>query len=251
MNSKISGVIVCYNEEENIEKCLKSLAWTDEIIVVDSFSTDSTVDICRKYTDKVYQREWPGHKEQKKYVITLAKNDWIFAIDSDEVVTDALRDEMLMRLSTDKDEYDGYCVKRHTFYLGRWIDHGGWYPDYKLRLFKKDKVYLGGENPHDKYFVDGRSAKLNGEIIHYTYKDISHQLRTIDRFSGIASDEMLKKNTSFVLLKMLVKPPVKFLETYVYKLGILDGLPGFIISVLTSYYTFLKFAKLWEKKTDH
>ena len=112
----------------------------------------------------------------------------------------------------------------------------------------KDKVYLGGENPHDKYFVYGTTAKLKGEINHFTYKNLSRQLSTIDRFSEIASNELLKKNISFALLKMLFKPPTKFLECYIYKLGFLDGLPGFIISTLSSYYIFIKYAKLWEKK---
>jgi glycosyltransferase involved in cell wall biosynthesis len=249
MDTKISGVIVCYNEEENIERCLKSITWADEIVVVDSFSTDNTLDICKKYTDKIHKRKWPGYIQQNEFAISLAQNEWVFAIDSDEAVTDELRDEIFARLSADEDKYAGYYVKRHTFYLGKWINHGGWYPDYKLRLFKKDKVYIGGENPHHKYFVDGTSAKLKGEIIHYTYKSISHQLKVIDIFSDVASDEMLKKNVSFALPKMLVKPPVKFLETYIYKLGILDGLPGFIISALTSYYSFIKFAKLWEKRS--
>ena len=136
MDTKISGVIVCYNEEENIERCLKSIAWADEIVVVDSFSTDNTLDICRKYTDTIHRRKWPGFIQQNEFAISLAQNEWVFAIDSDEAVTDELRDEIFDRLSADEDKYAGYYVKRHTFYLGKWINHGGWYPDYKLRLFK-------------------------------------------------------------------------------------------------------------------
>jgi glycosyltransferase involved in cell wall biosynthesis len=245
---KISAVVVCYNERDNIEQCLKSLSWTDEIVVVDSFSTDGTAELCKKYTDRVYQREWPGYIEQKTYAVSLVKNEWVFSLDSDEVVTDILRDEILTRLSADKNEMNGYYVKRHSFYLGRWINHGGWYPDYKLRLFKKDEVFHGGENPHDRYFVKGKTAKLKGEIEHYTYKDISDQLSTIDRFSEIASEGLYIRDSRFALIKMLFKPPASFLETYVYKLGFLDGLAGFIISVLTSYYVFVKYAKLWEKK---
>jgi glycosyltransferase involved in cell wall biosynthesis len=245
---KISAVVVCYNERDNIEKCLKSLSWADEIIVVDSYSTDGTAELCRKYTNRVYQKEWPGYIQQKKYAVSLTKNQWIFSLDSDEVVTEELRNEILTRLSADKGEINGYYVKRHSFYLGRWINHGGWYPDRKLRLFKKDEVFHGGEDPHDKYFVNGKRAKLKGEIEHYTYKDISDQLSTIDRFSEIASEGLYRKNSRFALIKMLFKPPAKFFETYVYKLGFLDGLAGFIISVLTTYYIFLKYAKLWEKR---
>ena len=245
---RISAVVVCYDERDNIEQCLKSLSWADEIVVVDSFSTDGTAELCKKYTNRVYQREWPGYIEQKAYAVSLAKNEWVFSLDSDEVVTDILRDEILTRLSADKDEMNGYYVKRHSFYLGRWINHGGWYPDYKLRLFKKDKVFHGGENPHDRYFVKGMTARLKGEIEHYTYRNISDQLSTIDRFSEIASEGLYRRDSRFALIKMLFKPPASFLETYVYKLGFLDGLAGFIISVLTSYYVFVKYAKLWEKR---
>ena len=222
--------------------------WADEIIVVDSFSTDRTVELCKKYTKRLYQREWPGFIQQKSYAVSLAQYEWVFSLDSDEVVTEKLRDEILIRLSSDKDKINGYYVKRHSFYLGRWINHGGWYPDYKLRLFKKSEVVCGGENPHDKYFVNGKTARLNGEIEHYTYRSISDQLSTIDKFSEISADGLFRKGSRFALVKMFFKPPVKFFETYVYKLGFLDGLAGFIISVLSSYYIFVKFAKLWEKR---
>jgi glycosyltransferase involved in cell wall biosynthesis len=244
---KISAAIVCYNEERNIERCLKSLGWADEIVIVDSFSTDGTVDICKKYTDRVYQREWPGINKQKEYSVSLAENEWVLVIDADEAVSKELGDEIMHRLSADRGGYDGYFMKRHTFYLGRWINHCGWYPDYKLRLFKKDKGYFAGADPHDECFVDGKTTRLKGDLLHFTYQNISHQLKTIDSFSDTASSEMLKKGISLVLPKMIFKPPVKFFETYIYKLGVLDGLPGFIISVLSSYYIFIKFAKLWEK----
>jgi glycosyltransferase involved in cell wall biosynthesis len=245
---KVSAIVVCYNEQENIERCLKSLLWADEIIVVDSFSTDRTVELCKKYTKRIYQREWPGFIQQKSYAVSLAQYEWVFSLDSDEVVTEKLRDEILTRLSADKDKINGYYVKRHSFYLGRWINHGGWFPDYKLRLFKKKAVICGGEDPHDKYFVTGKSAKLIGEIEHYTYKNISDQLSTIDRFSEISAEGLSRKGSRFVLVKMLFKPPVKFIETYVYKLGFIDGLAGFIIAILSSYYIFVKYAKLWEKR---
>ena len=245
---KISATVVCYNEEDNIERCLKSLLWADEIVVVDSFSTDRTIELCKKYTERIYQRKWPGFIQQKTYAVSLAQYEWVFSLDSDEVVTEKLRDEILTRLAADKNEINGYYVKRHSFYLGRWINHGGWYPDYKLRLFKKSKAVCGGENPHDKYFVNGKTARLNGEIEHYTYRNISDQLATIDRFSEISADGLYSKGSRFALGKMFFKPPVKFFETYVYKLGFLDGLAGFIIAVLSSYYIFVKFAKLWEKR---
>ncbi len=154
---KVSAVIICYNEEDNILRCLNSLVWTDEIVVVDSFSTDRTIVLCKKHTGEVYQKKWPGIVRQREHAISLAKNEWVLAIDADEAATRELRDEILSKLSEDKNENDGYYMKRHSFYLGRWINHGGWYPDYKLRLFRKDKVYVGGENPHEKCFVNGKT----------------------------------------------------------------------------------------------
>ena len=248
---KVSAVIVCCDEEENIERCLQSLAWANEIIVVDSFSQDRTLELCRKYTNRIFQREWSGMVQQRAYAVSLARNEWVFAIDADEVVTERLRDEVLTKLSEDKNEKSGYYIKRHTSYLGRWINHGGWYPDFKLRLFRKDKVYVGGENPHDKCFVHGKTAKLKGEMIHYPYKNISRQLRTIDSYSDIVSEKLFQEKVAFPLVKMFIKPFVKFLETYIYKLGFLDGLPGFVISALSSYHVFMKYAKLWEKKKNH
>ncbi|MBN1832560.1 MAG: glycosyltransferase family 2 protein [Deltaproteobacteria bacterium] len=245
---RVSAVLVCCDEEDNVERCLESLAWADEIIVVDSFSQDRTVELCRKYTNRIFQREWSGMVQQRAYAVSLARNKWVFAIDADEVVTETLRDEILKRLSEDKNKNSGYYIRRHSHYLGKWINHGGWYPDFKLRLFRKDKVHVGGENPHDKCFVHGKTARLKGEMIHYPYKDISRQLCTIDHYSDIVSERLFKKNSAFPLFKMYIKPPVKFLETYIYKLGFLDGLPGFLISVLSSYYVFMKYAKLWEKR---
>jgi len=244
----ISIAIVCFNEEDNIERCLKSVSWADEIVIVDSFSTDKTVDICKKYTDRVVQREWPGFRDQKLYAISLATHEWILSIDSDEEVSDELASEIQERLAKDLNAYDGYIMKRHTFFLGRWINHSGWYPDRKLRLFKKQCFTISDGNLHEKFIVKGKTFKLNGELYHYTYKNISHQLKTIDGFTNIQTDEMIKNNeTSFVVLKMLIKPPVNFFENYIYKLGILDGLAGLIICMLSAYSTFVKFAKLWEK----
>ncbi len=245
---KISSVIVCFNEEDNIERCLNSLLWTDEIVIVDSYSTDNTVSICRKYTKKVYQRKWPGINKQKEYAVSLASNEWILILDADEVVSDELKREIIDRLRYDNNKYSGYMVKRHTYYLGRWINHGGWYPDYKLRLFKKNEGYFVGEDPHDKIMVNGPVDKLKGEIYHYTYKNISHHIKTINNFSDVVSKNMKNKGESFLITKMILKPPVKFLETYIYKFGFLDGIPGLIISILSSYYVFLKYAKLWEMR---
>lgn len=249
----ISACIICFDEEDNIRRCLESLKWVKdsggEIIVVDSFSTDRTVEICRQYTEKVFQNKWPGFVNQKNYVLKLASHEWVLSLDADEIISDQARFEIIQEWkSSGYEKYDGYYFKRHTFYLGKWINHGGWYPDYKLRLFRRSKGKWGGSDPHDRVLINELALlkRFEGEIIHYTYKNISNQLKTIDRFSDAASNELLNQKNEFHLFCLLFRPPIKFLETYIWKAGFLDGLPGFIIAILTSYYIFIKYAKLWE-----
>jgi glycosyltransferase involved in cell wall biosynthesis len=249
----ISACIICFNEEDNIRRCLESLKWVKdsggEIIVVDSFSTDRTVEICRQYTDKIFQNKWPGFVNQSNYALKLASNEWVLSLDADEIISDRARFEIIQEWeSNGYEKYDGYYFKRHTFYLGKWINHGGWYPDYKLRLFRRSKGKWGGREPHSHVVINERALlkSFEGEIIHHTYKNISNQLTTIDRFSDAASKELLNQKKEFHLFYLLFRPPIKFLERYIWKAGFLDGLPGFIIAVLTSYYSFIKYAKLWE-----
>jgi glycosyltransferase involved in cell wall biosynthesis len=250
----ISACIVCFNEENNIRKCLESITWVKDcggqIVVVDSFSTDKTIDICREYTDDVFQNPWPGFVNQKNHALSLAKNDWVLSLDADERISESLRDAILAEWKSGRyKKVDGYLMKRHTFYLGRWINHGGWYPDYKIRLFRKSKGRWGGRDPHDHILMDEAAAvqKLNDDILHYTYEDISHQIKTIDRFSDASSEALLSEGKTFCLCNLLFRPPVKFIETYLLKLGFLDGLAGFIIAVSSSFYVFVKYAKMWEK----
>ncbi len=253
----ISACIICFNEEDNIRRCLESLKWVKdsggEIIVVDSYSTDRTVEICHKFTDKVYQNEWPGYVNQKNYALSLASNEWVLSLDADEMISTQARDEIIKEWKNNGYEvFDGYYFRRHTYYLGKWINHGGWYPDYKLRLFRKSKGRWGGNDPHDRVIMHKSALlkKFQGEILHFTYKNISHQLKTIDRFSDAALESLLGQKNIITFFNLLFRPPVKFLETYFWKAGFLDGLPGFIIAILSSYYVFIKYAKLWEFRKD-
>ncbi len=245
---KISVCIIAFNEENNIRSCLESVKWVDEIIVVDSLSQDKTVDICRNYTDRIYERPWPGHIEQKNFALGLANNEWILAIDADERLSPSLTEEIVRELKFSGNTIDGYYFPRHSYYLGRWINHGGWYPDYKLRLFKKKKGQWGGKNPHDRVMLKGTAGYLKEDLWHYVYRDISHQLKTVDNFSRITAGIMEKESGSFSLSQLVFRPPIKFIETYIIKKGWLDGMPGFIISIISSFYVFLKYAKLWETK---
>ncbi|MEK7309560.1 MAG: glycosyltransferase family 2 protein [Planctomycetota bacterium] len=252
---KISVCIICFNEEDNIRRCLESVKWVKdrggEIVIVDSFSTDKTLGIVREYTDKVFQNKWPGFVNQKNHALSLAQNEWVLSVDADEVISDQLRDEIISEWAKGGYENkDAYWMKRHTFYLGQWINHGGWYPDYKIRLARKSKSKWGGMDPHDRIIMEQGSStgKLNNDIVHYTYKNLAHQIKTIDRFSDASSEALMNAGQTFCLCNLLFRPPVKFIETYLFKLGFLDGLPGLIISVASAFYVFIKYAKMWEKK---
>ncbi|MBW1679690.1 MAG: glycosyltransferase family 2 protein [Deltaproteobacteria bacterium] len=243
---KLSVCVITYNEEGNIRDCLESVKWAHEIVVVDSFSEDKTADICKEYTDKVLQRKWPGYVEQKNFIIQQAKGDWILSLDADERVSPELQEDINAVLQGQMDNFDGFYFPRHSFYLGRWINHGGWYPDYKLRLYKQKKGKWAGQYLHEKVMVSGGVGYLSGELIHYVYKNIADQLKTVDNFSTISAQELHKAGKKFRLWLPLFRPWFRFLEMYVIKRGVLDGFPGFVIAVVSSYYVFLKYAKLWE-----
>src|SRR5438477_414102 len=167
----LSCTIICYDEEEGIRAALESVKWCDEIVVVDSFSTDRTVEICREYTDRIFQREWPGFVEQKAFALEQTRCAWVLNLDADERVSPELRRE-IEEVLRDPDA-DGYYVPRLVYYLGRWWRRGGWYPDYRLRLFRRDKVVWGGIDPHEKVILHGRSRRLRGPLLHYTYRDVA------------------------------------------------------------------------------
>jgi len=246
MRPQISACITAVNEESNIRRCLESVKWCDEIIVVDSYSTDRTVEICREYTERVYQHEWLGYVGQKNLIRSLARCPWILFIDADEEVSEELRDEILQELERSAGRYAGYQFPRRVFYLGKWIYHGEWYPDYKLRLFLKDKGRSEGQEPHDHVVVDGPIKTLKGHLNHYTYDDLADHLRTMNRFSTISAREKYQAGVRFRWIDLLGRPLWRFFKGYVIKRGFLDGVHGFLISAVTSFGVLMKYAKLWE-----
>lgn len=262
MNPKISACIVCFNEKANIRECLESVKWCDEIIVVDSGSTDGTVKICREYTERVIHHKWPGFVKQKNYALSLAcpepvsgsvaTNDWVISIDADEIVSAELQTEIKELWEKGEPEnYSGFYVPRKTFYLGKWIMHGGWYPDYKLRIFKKSQGKWDGIDPHDKVVLSaGETKKLKHPLIHKNYLNLSDQLRTINSFSSTNAKALLEAGKKFSLFSLIFRPPIKFIETYFFKFGFLDGLAGLIISINSAFYVFNKYAKMWEAKRE-
>lgn len=244
----ISAYIITLNEEKNIRRCLESLKEFDEIVVVDSFSKDKTVSICREYTDKIFQHEWPGHTAQYEYALARTTGDWVFWIDADEAVEPQLL-ESIRRVFQEgpPSNVNGYYISRLTRYLGRWIRHGAWYPDYKLRLFRKDAARYTGHDPHMKVVVTGKTDRLSGELLHYTIDNFSEHLRTLDRYSDIFAQNWLASGARFSITPMVVRPMGKFLEAYIYKRGFRDGLPGFIIAVTSAFGVFTRYVKFWEK----
>lgn len=251
MNPSVSACVICFNEKNNIRQCLESLMWCDEIVVVDSGSTDGTVEVCRKYTEKVYHNPWPGFVAQKNYARSLTKNDWVISLDADEYLSDELKQEIADIWKNGAPAFsNGFYIARKTFYLNRWIMHGGWYPDWQLRLWRKSYGKWTGIDPHDKVVLtEGQAIKLKHSIIHKNYHNLSDHLKTINNFSTTAAEALLKEGKKFCLYNLLFRPPVKFIENYFFKLGFLDGLPGFIIAVNSAFYVFNKYAKMWEKKS--
>lgn len=245
---KISAAIITLNEESNMADCLKSLSWVDEIIVVDSLSTDRTVEISEKFGARVISQKFLGHVKQKQLAVDSCSHDWVICLDADERVSDELSKNIhsLFESTSEENLLNGYSVSRCSFHLGRWIRHGGWYPDRNIRLFNRRQGKWGGVDPHDKIEVAGETGKLEGDLLHYVFKDLAHNVATNNFYSGISADIFYREGKKPSMAKLFLKPFGKFIETYVIKKGFLDGLPGFIISVGAAYSMFLKFAKLWE-----
>lgn len=246
MREKISACVTTFNEEHNIVRCLRSLTWCDEIVVVDSFSTDRTVELCREFTDRVYQHPWQGYIGQKNYIRKLAVHPWILFLDADEEVSPELREEMERELTSHRGEAVGYQFPRMVNYLGRWIRHGEWYPDIKLRLFQKDKGYSGGQEPHDQVYVNGPVKTLKGHLYHYTYDHLHDHLETMNRFSTISAREKFKTRSPARWSDILIRPPLRFFKAFVLRGGILDGRRGFLIACISAFGVCMKYAKLWE-----
>ncbi len=245
----VSVYVLTFNNSRTIDRCLKSLSWADELIVVDSFSTDDTYDICKRHTEKVYQRKWTGHRDQYQYAADLTTHPWIMFVDADEEVPLELAEEIRRTLDEGAEGIDGFLVYRRTYYLGRWIRYGGWYPDGEIRLCRREKGRWEG-GLHARIAVDGKIGYLKSEYLHYTYRDISDQIQTIDKYSRIAAQDMLEKGESFNLFKLLFHPPFRFVKEYFLKSGFRDGLPGLVIVVSTMFYVFIKYAKLWELRLE-
>ena len=250
----VTATIITFNEAANIEAALASLSWADEIIVVDSESTDNTTEIARTFTDKVIVRPWPGYVAQKNFAAEQASHDWIFSLDADERVTPELAAEVKAALDHDRRDVGesnrpraaGYRVPRVTFHLGRWMRSTDWYPDYQLRLYDRRRARWAGKYVHESVKVDGAVADLKSELQHYAYRDLAHHFQTMDRYTTLAARQMFEDGRRAGFVDLLVHPPAAFFRNYVLRGGFRDGVPGLIVSAMNARYVGLKFAKLWE-----
>jgi glycosyltransferase involved in cell wall biosynthesis len=241
----VTATVITFNEAANIQAALESLSWADEIIVVDSESTDDTVTIARRFTDKVIVRPWPGYVAQKNFAADQARHDWIFSLDADERVTQELAGEVTALVSAGP-KAAGYRVPRVTFHLGRWLRSTDWYPDYQLRLYDRRRARWAGRHVHESVKADGPVADLRGELQHFAYRDLAHHLETMDRYTTLAARQMFEDGRRAGFFDLLIHPPAAFFRNYILRGGVRDGMPGLIVSAMNARYVGLKFAKLWE-----
>lgn len=246
---KCSATILTLNEEANLRACLESLAWVDEIVIVDSGSTDATLAIAREFNARIFEQPWAGFTKQKNFASDQCSQRWVLNLDADERVTEALRERILALLTNP--QHDGYSFPRKNFFLGRWMRHGGWYPDAVLRLFRRDLGRFGGIDPHPGVILPaGRVHHIPEPMLHYTYNSLGHYVSKQYGYANAAAQVMFTsgKTPGPTVLRLVVKPPWRFLENYLWKLGLLDGVHGFLAAVGSAYIAFLREARIWELK---
>ncbi|GJL62134.1 MAG: alpha-L-glycero-D-manno-heptose beta-1,4-glucosyltransferase [Nitrospirales bacterium] len=245
-STKVSAVVIAYNDEANMRACLESLHWADELIIVDSFSTDQTTKISQEYTNRVYQHAFHGFGRLRNEAMAHASYDWVFSLDTDERATLEVRDE-IRRYLAEGPKAQAYFVPRLNNFLGRWIKHCGWYPDYRQpQFFHKSHMRYHDDLVHESYSVTGQIGYFKNHVTQYPFRNIDQYFMKMDRYSSLMSKEMRRRGRRFHRHQLISHPLFTFLKMYVLRLGFLDGKPGLVLSGLYAYYTFVKYAKLWE-----
>jgi len=244
---KISASIIVRNEEENLPRLCGSIEWIDEIVIVDSDSTDRTVEVARRFTSAVFNHPFRGFRDKHEFADAQTTGDWILWLDADEEVTPPLREAIEALRDRDPATLpDGFRIARRTLYQGRWIAHSGWYPDYQMRLYRKEASYWDGVAPHETARVRGRIETLPGELLHFTKRNLSEHHHVLDSYTSLAATYLHRQGRRTRPLELFLLPIAAFLRTYLLKQGVRDGVPGLIIAMFTAYSVFLKYAKLWE-----
>ncbi len=248
--NRITSVTIAHNEENNIQCCVRSLIGVvDEIIVlIDNKTTDSTEQIVTSFPEVRYSLvEWKGFSETKQLAINMATNNWILWLDADEELTDELKAEIITFKNSTPD-FSAYSIPRRAMFLGRWIYHSGWYPGYVTRLFDKTKVQLSSSAVHEHIIPTGGCGKLINNLNHFTDPSILHYFNKFNNYTTLAAIDLTGKKKKFRISDILVRPPFLFFKMYILKMGVLDGLQGFILAIFSSLYVFTKYAKLWEQE---
>ena len=249
---KITTVIITLNEEQNIGRCLESVRdFSDEIVVIDSLSTDKTEEICNGYGARFVKQKWLGYSGQKNLGNEMATNDWIFSIDADEAVSDELKKSILELKSKDVSDDKVFIVKRLTNYCGKWIRHCGWYPDSRIRLWNRQVGHWVGDI-HEVIEFQGDTEKitLKGDLHHYSYKNIEDHIRIANKYTSLIAQEKFKKGKRSSFVKMYLSPPFAFVRDFIFKGGFLEGKRGFAICRINAFSTYLKYLKLWELQNE-
>jgi glycosyltransferase involved in cell wall biosynthesis len=241
----ISACIIAMDEEDRIAACIRSLDWCDEVLVVDSHSSDGTRAVAAELGARVIERDWPGHVAQKEFAVRAAAHDWVFCIDADEQVSGALRAEILALRERGFPDHAGWSAPRLSHHLGAWIRHGTWYPDRQLRLFDRRRGRWSGRDPHDKVELDGSCGSLAGELLHHPYRDLGEHLATIDRYTTTMAEGLVARGERVSLFDVIIRPPARFLGFYVTQLGCLDGWRGLVLASLAAHYCRMKYTKAY------
>lgn len=241
--NKLSVVIITKNEERNIADCLETVKWADEIVIVDSLSTDRTVEIAKKYTDKIFLRQFTNYGDQKNFGTEQASNLWILSIDADERISLLLKNEILNAIK--QTDYDGYWIPLLDYMFGKKIEHGGWYPQYHLRLYKKDKGKWVRE-VHEFVTVNGKVGHLKNPLLHFSHLTISNFIQKLDRYTTMEAKNLFAQQKKTNVFNIICLPLVVFIYKFFYRLGFIDGIHGLFLTVSLAYYHFAKHTKLWE-----
>ena len=240
---KISATIITLNEERNLARAIESLRCADEIVVVDSKSTDRTCEIAEKLGARVIDNPFPGYARQKNFAAEQASHDWVLSIDADEALSEALEAE-IWQIKKNGPKFDAYTMPRLAQYLGRWIFHSGWYPDRKIRLFDRRRAEWQGEYVHESVRVTGSVGHLQANLLHFTCSSLSEHLRTLDRYTTLAAEQIIAEKRPVTWSRLLFDPPWTFCKSYFLQAGVLDGMEGLAIANMAAMYNFLKYAKV-------